>query len=320
MRQTVCMPVRTLKLLALLLLLVWLPSCASSPLSMSRDGDVVQILSDGAPFAVVHAGAEPRPYVWPLFAPGGVEVTRSHPMAKREGEQSDHPHHQSLWLAHGSVNGFDFWHGREHHERIELQSALASFEGESGVLVHCEYKWLVDDARPVMSEIRQLRFDDLGDVRVIDVLVEFRAEVDDVVFGDTKEGMFAMRLHPALRVSGAVATGTLRNSEGRRGKSVWGQRARWIDDSGVVDGKQVGVTMMDHPGNLRFPTWWHARNYGLLAANPFGMHDFEKHPAGTGDFTIKKGETLSLRYRVLLHGAGWSDARIEASYQDWVRE
>ncbi|MFT4513472.1 MAG: hypothetical protein ACI91B_002175, partial [Planctomycetota bacterium] len=99
---------------------------------------------------------------------------------------------------------------------------------------------------------------------------------------------------------------------------VWGQRARWIDDSGVVDGKPVGVTMMDHPKNLRFPTWWHARTYGLLAANPFGLHDFEKQPAGTGDFVLKKGDTLSLRYRVLLHGEGWSDARIEAAYGEWI--
>jgi hypothetical protein len=313
------MSVRPLPLVGLFSLLAWLPSCAGSPLSMSLDGDVVHILSNGEPFATVHASAEPRPYVWPLFGPGGVEVTRNHPMAGRDGEQSDHPHHQSLWLAHGSVNGFDFWHGKGHRERVVLHAMHTAVGHDLGAFVHCEYKWLVDDDTLVMNELRQMRFQDHGDARMIDVVVEFRAVADDVRFGDTKEGMFAMRVHPALRVSGKIANGALRNSEGRNGKAVWGQRARWIDDSGIVDGKQVGVTMMDHPKNLRFPTWWHARTYGLLAANPFGVHDFEKQPAGTGDFVLKKGETLSLRYRVLLHSADWDDARIESAYEDWVR-
>lgn len=280
--------------------------------------DVVHILSNGEPFATVHMLAEPRPYVWPLFAPGGIAVTRNHPMGERDGEQSDHPHHQSFWLAHGNVNGFDFWHGKGHRERVVSHAMKASAGRLPYALVQTEYNWLVDDDTLVMHESRQLRFRDEGDVRMIDVFVEFRAEEDDVRFGDTKEGMFALRLHPALRVDGKVATGTLRNSDGRNGKAVWGQRARWIDDSGVVDGKPVGVTMMDHPKNLRFPTWWHARTYGLLAANPFGLHDFEKQPAGTGDFVLKKGDTLSLRYRVLLHGEGWSDARIEAAYGEWI--
>ncbi|MGK0156901.1 MAG: hypothetical protein ACI9SE_003876 [Neolewinella sp.] len=312
------MRVRTLPVVVLFSLLACLPSCASSPLSLTQSDDEVHILSNGEPFATVHTSAEPRPYVWPLYAPGGVAVTRNHPMGERDGEQSDHPHHQSLWLAHGNVNGFDFWHGKGHRERVVLASTHATVGHDPYAFVHSEYKWLVDDDTLVMNESRQLRFCDHGDARTIDVLVEFRAETDDVRFGDTKEGMFAMRVHPALRVDGKVATGVLRNSEGRNGKAVWGQRARWIDDSGVVDGESVGVTMMDHPSNLRFPTWWHARNYGLLAANPFGVHDFAKQPAGTGDFVLKKGETLSLRYRVLLHGEGWDDARIEAAYEEWA--
>ncbi len=319
LRQTARMSVRNLLAFSVLMSLVLgLPSCAGSPVTMARHGDSIQVFSRGEPFATVHIAAEPRPYVWPLYAPGQVPVTRNHPMAERDGEQSDHPHHQSLWLAHGNVNGFDFWHGKGHRERMVLATTLAKFGHEPYGLVQCEYNWLVDDNTVVLRESRQLRFHDDGDARMIDVFVELRATTDDVRFGDTKEGTFAMRLHPALRVDGKVASGDLRNSEGDHGKAVWGKRARWIADHGVVDGNSVGIAMFDHPKNLRHPTWWHARNYGLLAANPFGMHDFEKKPKGAGDFVLKKGESLSLRYRIVLYGEGWDDARMESAYADWA--
>ena len=117
-----------------------------------------------------------------------------------------------------------------------------------------------------------------------------------------------------------TATGRLANSEGQRNGEVWGKRARWIDDSGTVEGREVGVAIFDHPGNHGHPTWWHARTYGLLAANPFGVHDFEQKPPGTGTLTVPVGESLRLRYRVLLHGAGWHGARIEAAYRAWLAE
>jgi len=285
---------------------------------MSWDGDVIHVFGNGEPFATVHTGAEPRPYIWPVYAPGSVAVTRNHPMGERDGEQSDHPHHQSLWLAHGNVNGFDFWHGKGHRERMQLDTTFASFGHDPHGTIQCGYKWLVDDGTLVVYESRQMRFHDYGDLRMIDVFVTFEAKEQDVVFGDTKEGTFAMRVHPALRVDGKVAAGDLRNSEGQHGKSVWGKRARWIADHGVIDGVEVGIAMFDHPKNPRHPTWWHARNYGLLAANPFGVHDFEKKPKGTGDLVLKKGESLSLRYRIVLHRELQDDAELESLYADWI--
>lgn len=110
----------------------------------------------------------------------------------------------------------------------------------------------------------------------------------------------------------------LTNSEGARKAAVWGKRARWIDAAGIVDGHPVGIAMFDHPDNHAHPTWWHARAYGLLTANPFGVHDFEKRPPGTGTLSVPATATLQLRYRVLLHGAGWDHARIDAAYGAWV--
>ena len=164
-----------------------------------------------------------------------------------------------------------------------------------------------------------MTFTEQVDYRTIDVAFKLRATEGDVVFGDTKEGTFAMRLHPALRVQGKIASGTLTDSEGRLGKEVWGKRARWVHDYGIIDGNDVGVAIFDHPSNLRHPTWWHARTYGLIAANPFGKHDFQGGPSGSGDFVLKKGQEMTLRYQVIVHYGSWSPDRLEFLWKEWVR-
>jgi hypothetical protein len=299
--------------------LVLVAACSGPSLSMRIGDDAITILSDGAVFATVHNEAQPRPFVWPIHAPGDRAVTRNHPMGERDGEQHDHPHHQSLWFAHGNVNGFDFWHGKGHRERIVHEATYARVGHDPFAVVHSDYRWEVDDATVVLRESRQLRFEDHGDHRTIDATITLKATDGAVTFGDTKEGTFALRVHPQLRVDGKVAKGTLRNSEGVTGKPVWGKRARWVDDSGPVDGKDVGIAIFDHPDNPRHPTWWHARTYGLVAANPFGVHDFEKKPKGTGDLVLQPGEELTLRYRILVHAGLWTPERLDQSWQAWSK-
>ena len=297
--------------------LVLVAACSGPSLSMRFGDDGITILSDGAVFATVHDEAQPRPFVWPIYAPGDRAVTRNHPMARREGEQHDHPHHQSLWFAHGNVNGFDFWHGKKHNERIVHEGTYARVGHDPFAVVHSDYRWMADERTVVLRESRQLRFEDHGDHRTIDVAVTLKATDGDVTFGDTKEGTFALRVHPELRVDGKVAKGTLRNSGGVTGKPVWGKRARWVDDAGPVEGKDVGVAIFDHPDNLRHPTWWHARAYGLVAANPFGIHDFEKKAKGAGNFVLAKGKECTLRYRVLVHAGTWTPERLDQAWQTW---
>src|SRR5262245_32101858 len=299
-------------------LLPLLAACAA-PVAVRLDGTTAIVTLHGAPFATVQAGAEPRPFVFPLLGPGGVQITRSFPMAEVAGEATDHPHHQSLWFAHGSVDGFDFWQGTAHKERIALATPPTAGVTAAGARVACSYRWLADDAL-VCTEDRELVFGGQDDARTIDVSVALRPAGKPLVFGDTKEGTFALRVHQALCVEGTGAAGHLTNSEGHRDGDVWGKRARWIDDAGVVDGRAVGIAIFDHPQNHGHPTWWHARTYGLLAANPFGVHDFEGAPRGTGALTVQPGGELRLRYRVLLHGAGWDRARLDAAWRAWSAE
>ena len=129
----------------------------------------------------------------------------------------------------------------------------------------------------------------------------------------------AIRLAPTLRVKGPVARGKAVNSSGVRGKGVWGKRASWVDYSGPVGEAVVGVAIFDHPKNHAHPTWWHARDYGLFAANPFGVHDFERKPRGTGDLLLPKGGSLRLRYRFVIHPGDAATAEVARLWGEYRR-
>lgn len=280
----------------------------------------VQISTPAGPFATFHHGEGDRvPFLWPVLGPGGVEVTRAFPMEKgRSGESADHPHHTSLWFAHGDVSGHDFWHDRD-GARIAPAGEVEVVEEDGAARVTSRHRWITGEGVELLEEARTMTFLDLEAGRAIDLDLRLTA-LQDVTFGDTKEGTFALRLHPALRPKGDVARGTAMNSEGDG--AIWGKRARWVDYWGPVphagEDHVLGVAILDHPENLRHPTWWHARDYGLVGANPFGIHDFERKPKGTGDHALAKGETLRLRYRVLLHDGPGSASAIEGHWREWA--
>jgi len=269
----------------------------------AMDGDRIEVTLDGGPFATVVLGGDPKPYVYPLHGPGGVPLTRAYPLEEaRPGEQEDHPHHVSFWFAHGAVNGYDFWHGSGRGEHQELVAGSATIvEAGGAASVRASYVWTTDEG-PLLDEVRTLRFHGTDASRTVDVDLWLSPAGDAAVtFGDTKEGTFALRLHPALRLRGPVATATIRNAAGSVDGDCWGEAAAWVDYSGTVDDTKVGVAIFDHPDNPRHPTWWHARDYGLFAANPFGAHDFTGAERGSGELVLEPGETLHLRYRVWLH-------------------
>jgi len=163
------------------------------------------------------------------------------------------------------------------------------------------------------------------ELRIIDFDFDFTA-IDKVVFRDTKEGTFAMRMATALeepaakaKPDGAVRTGKLLNAQGGEGEAnVWGKRSEWVDYSGVLDGEKVGVVMMDHPGNPRHPTYWHSRGYGLHSINPFGLHDFLNDPKQDGSLTVEPGNHVRFRYRVVVH-PGVSPAKIAELYKQYAQ-
>jgi hypothetical protein len=208
-----------------------------------------------------------------------------------------------VWFAHGDVNGVDFWHPQAKNGGVvEYTGRLNELLSRGKRLrTRHTYTWKGPKGEELLHERRTLLFGAEHDQRWVDTKFELTALKDEVVFGDTKEGTFAMRLHPALRLKGEVATGSILNAAGDKDGKVWGERAAWVHYGGTIDEQEVGVALFEHPDNFRHPTWWHARDYGLLAANPFGTRAFEGGNAESGKFALKQDETLVLRYRIWAH-------------------
>lgn len=263
----------------------------------------------------------PRPYCYPVLGPGQAPMTRNWPMRDAPDEQHDHPHHRSLWFAHGAVNGIDFWGEEKGFGKIVHAGFTEIRSGHSLGVIRARDNWVAPNGTTVCTDERTLRIYNPGDhpERVLDFEVTLHASNGEVTFGDTKEGTMAMRLAPTLRLKGKVGQGHILTSTGQRDDQTWGTRADWCDYSGPVNGQLVGVAIFDHPRNLRHPTWWHVRDYGLFAANPFGEHDFEHLPdKHAGDFKLLPGQSVTFRYRFYFHSGDAAQADVAERYANYV--
>ncbi|MBI83171.1 MAG: hypothetical protein CMJ81_08250 [Planctomycetaceae bacterium] len=268
-----------------------------------------------------------KPILYPIIGPHGIGMTRNYPMREDgEGEAKDHPHHQSLWFTHGQVNGVDFWSLQEGSGSIVQDELIETISGSCRGTIKTANSWLNSDGETVCTDRRSITFIVEQKTRMVDWTTTVYASHGDVVWGDTKEGSMGIRTHPRLRLKAdpkrgvEVVAGHAVNSTGTRGKEIWGKRAQWVDYWGDIKGHVVGIAIFDHPKNLRHPTWWHARDYGLVAANPFGVHNFEGKPRGTGDLTLPSGESLTLRYRFVFHEGDPDQAEIKKRYNEFANE
>lgn len=283
------------------------------------DSGVVSVMIDDTVFTALHYKKFAKPILFPVIGPTGSRLTRQWPMVEpaAAGEEKDHPHHKGLWFTHGAVNGVDFWDESPRAGKIIVNGKPRISSG-GDVVIDTNEDWKAPDGKTVCTSSTTIRCGLDGEDRFIDYTITIKASDGDVILGDTKEGTMALRSHPALNIKGKVAAGHAVNSEGQKDGDIWGKHARWVDYTGPVDGKLTGIACFDHPSNLRHPATWHARDYGLIAANPFGLHDFEKKPAGAGDHTIKKGESLKLSYRWLFHAGDTAAAKIDERWKKWA--
>jgi hypothetical protein len=266
-----------------------------------------------------------RPYFYPVLAADGTQLNRDYPMKKDvPGEEADHPHHRSLWFTHGAVNGVDFWadgKGKIVHDKL-----LETKSGPVGLL-RVRSRWLAPDGKLVCTDETTVRVRATAAGRFLDYEVTVKATPDaPLLFGDTKEGSMAMRVAQWMtpthkyQKKDVPGQGRIVNSEGVKDTAAWGKRATWVDYYAPRNGKTYGVAMFDHPQNPRHPTWWHVRDYGLFAANPFGKHDFEnlKNEPKAGDLTVPAGGSLTLRYRILFHEGDPATAKIADHFRDYA--
>ncbi len=261
-------------------------------------------------------------YFYPVLGPEGIRMNRHWPMADVAGEDHDHPHHRSLWYSHGAVNGVDFWAEGPKAGSIVHQKFLEISSGRDSGVLRSANKWIAPDGTVKLTDERTFRvYARPSNERLFDFEVTLKAPADeDAVLGDTKEGSMAMRVNEEMRLTrgkNQPGQGHIMLSTGVKDGATWGQRADWCDYYAPLDGKVVGIAIFDHPGNPKHPTWWHVRDYGLFAANPFGVHDFERKPAGTGDVRIPAGGSLTFRYRFYLHEGDTEQAKVADRYRDY---
>jgi hypothetical protein len=295
-------------------LLLSLAATLSAQVHFSRES--IDVLVGGKPFTTFHYGNESgKPYLAPLRSASGKIVTRGYPGEQIPGESRDHVHHTGLWFSFDDVNGTKLWENdpsytKPHIGRIVVRSA--EFQGDTLTAV---MEWRDEKGKTLLVENRKMTFAGDPKLRIIDFVIGLTAANEDVTFGDTKEGAFAIRLaEPFTERKG----GKMVNAEGLVGMAkVWGKRSNWVDYTAEVDGERLGVAMFDHPSNPRHPTYWHARDYGLFALNPFGQSAFDQK-LDESKWKLPKGQTLTFRWRVVIHPGDAESGRVADLYQEYA--
>ena len=322
------------KLLILATLACLLP--VQAEVKFNKTDTQIEIVVDGKPFSTLYYGPEtPKPYLHPLRSASGKVVTRGYPMQNIPGETRDHPHHRGLWFTHGEVNGIDFWANEPGEKsgppikgKVALNKVLEVKGGPKSGALKMAFDWKTPEGKLVLTETRTMTVHSDPKLRIVDFDVTFKAGGEKVLFGDTKEGTFAIRLAAPLqeptkndKPDQTKPTGKMVTAEGRQGESqVWGKRSPWVDYWGMLEGERVGIAILDHPGNPKHPTYWHSRSYGLFAANIFGEHDFYNDKNRNGSVTVQPGETLRFRYRVVIHPGDTQEANLAALYKAYTEE
>ena len=261
-----------------------------------------------------------RPYFYPVIGPTGVSVTRNWPMKDGENEEKDHSHHRSLWYTHGAINDVDFWTDGERYGNVVHEKFLKIQSGKDVGIIQSQNKYVAPNGDIICTDTRTHKIFNRKDGKFIDFEITFHASEGQVILGDTKEGSMALRLTPTMRLKGPVGQGHIINSEGIKDDDTWGKRAEWCDYYGPVEGEVVGIAIFDHPENPKHPTWWHVRDYGLFAANPFGVSNFEKKPRGTGNITIEDGDSLTFKYRIYIHKGNNEQGKVVEHYKEYIEQ
>ncbi len=314
-------------------------------------GQKVDIMVDGTLFtAYCYSDTLMKQILYPVLTAAGTPVTRGWPIQPRPGERADHPHHRGIWLNYGDVNGYDFWGNsyeipiekrKLHNGRIQHKSldSLASGDGE-GILITGS-AWNDPSGKELLSEKTTYHFVARDALRIIDRISTLTATDGPVALKDTKEGMFAIRVARQLelpstgeatfidaegnatkvsQLSNEGITGNYRSSEGITGDAVWSTRAKWMNLYGNIDNEAISLVICDHPQNISYPTYWHARGYGLFAANPLGAKDFTKGNEEL-NHSIPAGGSITFRYRVIISsGHHLTDDEINELIKDFAEK
>jgi Methane oxygenase PmoA len=276
-----------------------------------------------------------KPVLFPILTSQGTTVTRGYPFATRAGERVDHPHHVGMWLNYESVNGFDFWNNstaikdRSKYGTIKHTGIVQSKGGKGKANLTVTADWIDTDGKGknLLKETTIYIFYAKRNQRIIDRITTLTAQNEEVMFKDVKDGMFAIRVareleHPSDKpdifvdakgietkvdkLDNTGITGNYHNPDNVNGEAVWSTRGKWMNLSGKIKDEDISIAIIDHPSNVNYPTYWHARGYGLFAANPLGEKIFSKDKKEL-NFKLNPNQSVTFRYRTVITSGKVSD-------------
>lgn len=309
----------------------------------------VEVSIDGKPFTSYFYPGEDvlkKAVLYPVRTAKGTLVTRGWPLDPRSSERVDHPHHVGVWLNYEDVNGNDYWNNSDavNHEKRAYgtikHTGITSIKGgkDKGELI-VTADWVDKDGKLTLKEVTTYTFSGKGDARVVDRSTKLTAVNGDVAMPDIKDGMFAIRVARELELpsnkpeiftdAAGIATkvpvmnnegitGNYRNSNGIEGEEVWGKRAIWCNLTGKIKDENISIAIIDHPKNVGYPAYWHARGYGLFAVNPLGQKQLS-NGKDVLNFKIKNGESTTFRYRMVVASEHLKDAALNAMAADYAK-
>ncbi|MEI9943332.1 MAG: PmoA family protein [Chitinophagaceae bacterium] len=285
-----------------------------------------------------------KPVLYPLITSSDITLTRGFPLNPRPNERTDHPHHIGLWFNYGDVNGLDFWNNsyaikevdKPKYGSIRHQQIIKAEDGKDKGTLVVAADWVDYKGNILLKEVTTFIISGKAGTRTIERSSVLTAQKEKVNLKDNKEGTLGIRVCRELEIptdkpeiftdaqgnptavptlNNEGVTGNFLTSEGKTGNDAWGTRGKWCLMYGKKNGTPVSIAIIDYPSNPGYPTYWHARGYGLFAANTLGQEAL----SGGKDklnFSIDAGKSATFRYKIILNDGnipGAADLDKEAS-------
>lgn len=290
----------------------------------------VAVTIDNKPFTFFnYPDSLEKPFLYPIYAPDGEIITRGFPLVPRANEPVDHPHHIGLWLNYENVNGLDFWNNsyaipadkKSKYGWIRTTRVISTKSGKEGQLTY-EANWTDIHNNILLRELTTFIFNSNNNTNTIDRITTFTA-LQDVAMPDIKDGFLGLRVAHELEMpskedreftdangivtlveanNDTIPSGNYITSAGKKGNDAWGTRANWCMLYGKKGNDSISIAIIDHPKNKGYPTYWHARGYGLFAANPLGQKIFSNGKEAL-NFSLKQDESVRFRFRIVINAA-----------------
>ena len=241
-----------------------------------------------------------KPDFYPVYSPSGREVTCI--CAYR------YNHHKSMWIGHAKVNGINFFHDNNPNMPNAGDIVLEKSESQTTdeyIEVLTTNGWISKKGERILTEERNFCVVPGEQVHIIDLTSILIASEGDVTFGQDSHAYLGIRVADSIDVEDG---GMILNSNGQVGEEgTMRQIADWVDYSGVVAGKKVGVTLMNHPSNPK--SAFFTRGYGTFLSN-FTLLESRK---------LCAGERITQGFRILIHEGGPDDVDIAGYFAEFAK-